>query len=79
MPNATIIVRASWDSDSEVWVATSDDVPGLVAEAESPQELERKLKSLIPILLEENDGYQDVPEVPLVVLHEQTTRVRLRA
>lgn len=79
MAKATIIVRASWDPEAEVWVATSDDVLGLVAEAATPQELERKLHSLIPVLLEENDGYEDVSEVPMVVLHEQTSRIRLRA
>ena len=27
-------VRAEWDEEAKVWVATSDDVPGLVTEAE---------------------------------------------
>ena len=36
-------------------VATSDDVPGLVTEAETPDELQRKLLVMIQELLEIND------------------------
>ena len=47
-------VLAQWDSDAGVWVAESEDVPGLVAEAESPNGLAKKLRILIPELLELN-------------------------
>jgi predicted RNase H-like HicB family nuclease len=47
-------VLAKWDSEAGVWVAESDDVPGLVAEAESPNLLREKLRGLIPELLELN-------------------------
>jgi predicted RNase H-like HicB family nuclease len=47
-------VLAQWDSDAGVWVAESEDVPGLVAEAESPNGLAQKLRILIPELLELN-------------------------
>ena len=47
-------VLAKWDSEAGVWVAESDDVPGLVAEAESPNLLREKLRILIPELLELN-------------------------
>ncbi len=47
-------IRAQWDSDAGVWVAESDYVPGLVAEADSPNLLAQKLKILIPELLELN-------------------------
>ena len=43
-------VQARWDSEAGVWVAESDDVPGLVAEAESPNILREKLRVLIPEL-----------------------------
>jgi predicted RNase H-like HicB family nuclease len=45
---------ASWDREAGVWVAESEDVPGLVAEAESPNRLAEKLRVLIPELLELN-------------------------
>jgi predicted RNase H-like HicB family nuclease len=47
-------IQARWDSESGVWVAESEDVPGLVAEAESPNALAKKLRILIPELLELN-------------------------
>ena len=47
-------VQARWDSEGGVSVAESEDVPGLVAEAESPNVLARKLRVLIPELLELN-------------------------
>ena len=43
------------DDEANVWVATSDDVPGLVAEAETSEALLAKLHILIPELLEAND------------------------
>jgi len=47
-------VRAEWDGEAEVWVASSDDVPGLATGADSFEELIEKLKIIIPELLEEN-------------------------
>jgi predicted RNase H-like HicB family nuclease len=47
-------VLAQWDSEAGVWVAESVDVPGLVAEADSPNVLIQKLRILIPELLELN-------------------------
>ena len=47
-------VQARWDSEAGVWVAESDDVSGLVAEAESPNILREKLRVLIPELLDLN-------------------------
>ena len=38
-----LIVKAKWDPDVSVWVATSKDVPGLVTEAATAEELEQKL------------------------------------
>src|ERR1017187_1222678 len=51
-PREVYEVRAQWDSEAGVWLAESEDVPGLVAEAESPNLLAQKLKVLIPELLE---------------------------
>ena len=52
--NRPLIVHAVWDDEAKVWVATSDDVPGLVTEAETTERLIEKLKVMIPELLEEN-------------------------
>ncbi|MGI8501468.1 MAG: DUF1902 domain-containing protein [Hassallia sp.] len=44
-------VEAFWDSEALVWVATSEDVPGLVTEAETIEALTQKLRVMIPELV----------------------------
>lgn len=51
MTQITFKVEAFWDSDAQVWVATSDDVPGLVTEASTIEVLMQKLREIIPELL----------------------------
>lgn len=51
-----ITVTAFWDDEASVWVAQSEQVPGLVAEAETIEVLLSKLDVLIPELLELNQG-----------------------
>jgi len=46
-----------WDNEATVWVATSDDVPGLVLEHGSFDALIERVKIAIPELLELNGGY----------------------
>lgn len=50
-----LVIEAVWDPDGEVWVATSDDVPGLATEAETLELLHLKLHDLVPELLEVNE------------------------
>jgi predicted RNase H-like HicB family nuclease len=47
-------VHAEWDPEAGVWVATSEDVPGLATEAETLEALADKLRIMIPELLEAN-------------------------
>ncbi|MCV3212535.1 DUF1902 domain-containing protein [Plectonema radiosum NIES-515] len=44
-------VEAFWDSEALVWVATSEDVSGLVTEAETIEALTQKLRVMIPELV----------------------------
>jgi predicted RNase H-like HicB family nuclease len=57
----TLFIRAEWDDEAEVWVATSDDVPGLATEADTIEALSIKLQSLVPELLEANGAFNDEP------------------
>lgn len=66
-----LIVRAVWDDEVNVWVATSEDVPGLATEAGSLSELISKLKVMIPELMDEN-GYTDGEDIPFRLLSECT-------
>ena len=47
-------VHCEWDPMPAVWVATSDDVPGLATGADTLDDLIEKLKVVIPELLEAN-------------------------
>jgi predicted RNase H-like HicB family nuclease len=58
-PSGVYEIRAQWDAEAGVWVAESEDVPGLVAEADSPNALAQKLRTLIPELLELNGVASD--------------------
>ncbi|MBW4509712.1 MAG: DUF1902 domain-containing protein [Scytonematopsis contorta HA4267-MV1] len=44
-------VQAFWDSEAEVWVATSEYVPGLATEASTMEALTQKLRIIIPELI----------------------------
>lgn len=53
-PSEVFGLLAEWDGQAGVWVATSEDVPGLVTEAETVEALMEKLRVLVPELLELN-------------------------
>jgi predicted RNase H-like HicB family nuclease len=50
-----IVVHADWDPEAQVWVATTQDIRGLVTEAESIEALRAKLPGMILDLLEESE------------------------
>lgn len=50
------VVNAEWDQEASVWIATSEDVPGLCAQAASLEELVEVVKGLVPELLEANQA-----------------------
>jgi len=62
-----LFIRAEWDPEAGVWVATSDDVPGLATEAETLEALSTKLETMVPELLDAN-GYPDGSEVSFELL-----------
>lgn len=70
-----IVVRATWDSEASVWTAESSDLPGLVTEAASLDELDAKLPDLIRDLLEEDagEGY----EIPVEVIASFSKRIKI--
>jgi len=44
-------VEAFWDDEADVWVATSNDIPGLATEAPTIELLTDKLRLMIPELV----------------------------
>jgi len=62
-----LFVRADWDEEARVWVATSNDVPGLATEEETLEGLIQKLKIMIPELLAANGEIKE-NEIPFEIL-----------
>jgi hypothetical protein len=47
-----IIIQARWDGEANVWLATSDEVPGLVVEADTWPGMINEVQLVLPELLE---------------------------
>ncbi|OQX05464.1 MAG: hypothetical protein BWK80_52140 [Desulfobacteraceae bacterium IS3] len=73
-----IKIKAMWDTEAEVRIAVSDDVPGLVTEAETSEQLVGKLRILIPELLEANGLLKDAEQedIPFHLSSDRTEIIR---
>ena len=63
-------VRAQWDDEAQVWWAKSDDIPGLVTEAKTFEELADNIRALTPDLLGLNAPHMD-PKTPIHIIAER--------
>ena len=75
MPIVSIIVRAIWDDEAEVWVATSKDIDGLAIEAPTMEALESKVVAALSDLIELNGIDSDLAEIPVHIMAEQLLRI----
>ena len=66
-------VNLTWDNDASVWIATSDDIPGLVLESGSFDALLERVRFAAPELLSLN-GTTDKPLL-LSFLSERHERI----
>lgn len=80
MQQTTYEVHAFWDQEAQVWVAESDQVPGLITESETMEQLVQKLQVLIPELLEANGLLpgSTYTEIPFHLLSERLEMARCR-
>ena len=46
-----ITVEARWDDEAQVWLSTSEDVPGLVVEADTWSAMVNEVQLVLPELL----------------------------
>lgn len=69
-------VTAEWDPEAGVFIAWSDDVPGLATGADTFEALVEKLKVVVPELLQENGLLAPSEEAAFSVVVERTERVR---
>ena len=64
-------VNFIYDEEAEVWIATSDDIIGLVLESESLDNLMNRVKMAVPELLELNNQ----PPAAFLNFNTQTRKV----
>lgn len=68
------IVKVIWDNEASVWIATSDDIPGLVLESGSFDALLERVRLAAPELLSLNHSK---PPYTLAFLSERHERIAL--
>lgn len=75
--NMTIMIRAFFDEEAKVWVATSNDIDGLAIEANTVEELLDRVPGALADLVELNGVGEkyDMPDIPYHVMAEQTGRI----
>ena len=74
-----IEVNAQWDPEAKVWVAESDNVPGLITEAATLEILQKKLSVMIPEILEANGILdRELTEIPFELIAHREQRISLR-
>jgi Domain of unknown function (DUF1902) len=69
-------ILAHWDQEAGVWWAESDDVHGVVAEAETIEQLFDELKQIVPDLLRMNHGISP-DTIELQLLADRVEGVRI--
>lgn len=61
-----LTIRAIWDDEARVWVAESDDVPGLVLESGSLDALIERLRYAVPEMLALNGVAKSTVQMSIV-------------
>lgn len=69
------VINLTWDDEAAVWVATSDDIPGLVLESGSFDALLERIRFATPELLALNK--QEVSSLSLAFISERHERIAL--
>ena len=57
----SITIDARWGAEASVWIATSNDVPGLVVEADTWPTMIEEVRLVLPNLLELSGERTDKP------------------
>lgn len=66
-------INFTWDNEACVWIATSNDVPGLVLESSSFDDLLERTRNAVPEILE-LDNTQS-PPITLTFLSKRKERI----
>jgi len=60
------VINIIWDNDAEVYIATSDEIPGLVLESGSFDALIEKVRFAAPELLKLNNPQAEIVDLRFV-------------
>lgn len=71
----SIIVKAEWDAEASVWVATTDDIAGFVTEADNFEALQAKAMAVLADLIALNGFDSDLTEIPVHIVASRTDRL----
>lgn len=70
-----LLVKLTWDAEARVWIAESDDVPGLVLESGSFDALVERVRVTVPELLELNGA--SLAPIQLRMVSERCERLAM--
>lgn len=81
MSHGVIVVKAVHDPEANVWLVVSSSLPGLNVEADTVEELAKKLPAAIEDLLSANEGEDGDGDydVPVELIANLSTLVKVRA
>lgn len=69
------IVNAEWDAETRRWTATSDDIPGLMLETDTMEEILDCIEDVAIELIEANCGFE-VTDIPVFLQAHYATRLK---
>jgi predicted RNase H-like HicB family nuclease len=68
------VVRVAWDEEAKVWYVQESDIPGLVTEANTLDELRRKVPLMVQDLLEDQPDRPSEVEIDFIAYaHDRVT------
>lgn len=76
METARYTVQAYWDAEARRWWAESADIPGLVTEARSFDELVDRVLAVAPEIVSANLGTATGTDIAIQVTAQRTETVR---
>jgi predicted RNase H-like HicB family nuclease len=69
------VVRITWDDEAKVWYVEESDIPGLATEADTLEELRRKVPIIIQDLLEHERDRPDEIEIDFIAYAHDRVRI----
>lgn len=69
-----ITIQVEWNEESAAWLASSDDVPGLIVESASYQELIEIIEDLLPDFVDSSAQIEQKAIPYQLISHHLATR-----